>query len=89
MLSNPHLKDSLERVTNIIRIARSSLASSTEVQNMAAETSVDQEILRFIDLCVRVTGRGYDGDEPPDDATDAAFNQIIDSCKPLLSLFFH
>jgi len=43
-------------------IARNLLATTKKAQNLAAEKGFDQQILKLIDVCVRVTARGFDGE---------------------------
>ena len=76
------MKD-LERLNDILLVARNILASTQRVQTLAGESLFDQQVLRLIDLCVRVTARGYDGDAGS--RTEVQWGDVIGSCKePLL-----
>ena len=72
------MKD-LERLNDLLTIARNMLATTTKAQNLAAEAGFDQQILKFIDLCVRVTARGYDGDVGG--RTETQWATVVGSCK--------
>ena len=72
------MKD-LERLNDILLIARNVLATIQKVQNLAGESLVDQQVLKFIDLCVRVTARGYDGETGT--RTEVQWGDIMASCE--------
>ena len=55
------IKD-IERLNDLCTIGRNLLATTKKAQNLAAETGFDQQILKLIDVCVRVTSRGFDGE---------------------------
>ena len=79
----------LERLNDLLTIARNMLATTTKAQNLAAEAGFDQLILKFIDLCVRVTARGYDGDAGG--RTETQWATVVGSCKSAFlerTLFF-
>ena len=57
----PLVKD-IERLNDLCTIARNLLATTRKAQNLAAEKAFDQQILKLIDVCVRVTARGFDGE---------------------------
>ncbi|KAL8829612.1 MAG: hypothetical protein Q9191_001918 [Dirinaria sp. TL-2023a] len=57
------LKD-LERLNDLLLIARNVLSFSEAVQNLCGEKGFDQHAMALIDLCVRVTARQYEGEEP-------------------------
>jgi len=52
----------LERLNDIVLLARDCIATVQRAQNLAGEKLVDQQILRLIELAVRVTAQGYDGE---------------------------
>ena len=52
----------IERLNDLCTIARNLLATTKKAQNLAAEKGFDQQILKLIDVCVRVTARGFDGE---------------------------
>ena len=52
----------IERLNDLCTIARNLLATTKKAQNLAAEKAFDQQILKLIDVCVRVTARGFDGE---------------------------
>jgi len=64
------IKD-IERLNDLCTIARNLLATTRRAQNLAAEKSFDQAILRLIDVCVRVTARGFDGETTTHTSTTA------------------
>ena len=72
------MKD-LERLNDILLIARNVLATTQKVQNLAGESLLDQQVLKLIDLCVRVTARGYDGDAGS--RAELHWGNVIGSCK--------
>jgi palmitoyltransferase len=55
------IKD-VERLNDLCTIARNLLATTKRAQNLAAEWGFDQCVLRLIDVCVRVSSRGFDGE---------------------------
>ena len=55
------MKD-IERLNDLCTIARNLLATTKKAQNLAAEKGFDQQILKLIDVCVKVTSRGFDGE---------------------------
>jgi palmitoyltransferase len=55
------IKD-IERLNDLCTIARNLLATTKRAQNLAAESGFDQCVLRLIDVCVRVSSRGFDGE---------------------------
>lgn len=72
------MKD-LDRLNDLLTITKSMLATLNIAQNKAAEAKCDQQVLRYIDLCVRVTSRCYDGDASP--RVEAQWTSIITACK--------
>ena len=76
------MKD-LERLNDILLIARNVLATTPKVQNLAGESLLDQQVLKLIDLCVRVTARGYDGDAGS--RAELLWGNVIGSCKSMSS----
>ena len=78
-LNHLTLMKDLERLTDLLTIARNMLATTLLAQNLAAEASFDQQVLRLIDICVRVTARGYDGEAGG--RAEAQCSNIIESCK--------
>ena len=72
------IKD-LERLNDILLIARNCLATTQRAQNLAGESSLDHQVLKLIDLSVRVTARGYDGDPPT--RAELPWHSVINACK--------
>ena len=72
------LKD-LERLNDILLIARNCVCTVTKAQNLAGESLLDQQIQKLIDICVRVTARGYDGDAGS--RTELQWGNVIGACK--------
>ena len=85
-LNHDTLMKDLERLNDILIIARNVLATTQKVQDLAGESQLDQQILKLIDLCVRVTARGYDGDSGS--RTELQWGNVITSCKLLCSASF-
>ena len=79
---NTLMKD-LERLNDLLMIARNMLATTTRAQNLAGDSQIDQQVLKLIDVCVRVTARGYDGDAGSRSETQWA--NVVGSCKSHLS----
>ena len=80
-LNHSTLTKDLERLNDLLLIARNILATTTQAQNLAAENKVDGQILKLVELCVRVTARGYDGDAGS--RTETQWANVIGSCKSL------
>lgn len=72
------LKD-LERLNQVVAIARNVLTHGEKAQNLAADRAFDKEIFALINVCVRVTARGYDGETgtPEEDK----WQGVINSCE--------
>ncbi|KAI9672971.1 MAG: copper transport protein [Caeruleum heppii] len=77
----PLLKE-IERVNDLCIVARNILATKSEAQDLAAETRFDQLILRLIDVCVRVTARGYEGETI--DRSEEKWQKVVTAYKKLL-----
>jgi len=43
-------------------MARNVLTCGERVQNLAAQVGFDREVCAMINLCIKITARGYDGD---------------------------
>ena len=78
-LNHNNLMKDLERLNDMLMIARNMLATTTKAQNLAGDSQIDQQVLKLIDVCVRVTARGYDGDAGSRSETQWA--NIVGSCK--------
>ena len=74
------MKD-LERLNDILLIARNCLATTQRAQNLAGESLLDQQVLKLIDLCVRVTARGFDGETQT--RTEQPWANVIGACELL------
>lgn len=77
------LTKDLERLNDILLIARNCLATTQRAQNLAGESLLDQQVLKLIDLCVRVTARGFDGESGS--KIEQQWANVIGLCKWLLS----
>ena len=75
------LKD-LERLNDLLLIARNALSFSEAVQNLCGEKGFDQHVMTLIDLCVRVTARQYEGEEPGN-RTESQLALLNASCESL------
>lgn len=86
-LNHDTLMKDLERLNDILLVARNCLATATKAQNAAGECLVDQQVLKLIDLCIRVTARGYDGDAGS--RTELQWGSVIGFCKSNLWWILH
>ncbi|MCJ1416541.1 copper transport protein [Xylographa parallela] len=83
MLANQvNLTKDLERLNDLLMIARNMLATTNKAQNLAATSAFDKQVIKYIDLCVRVTARGYDGDN--NQRAEAVWTSIIGFYKKVL-----
>ncbi|KAI4238782.1 MAG: hypothetical protein L6R40_005637 [Gallowayella cf. fulva] len=76
------MKD-LERINDLLLIARNLLATTPLAQNLAGDSGVVQQVIKLTEICVRVTARGYDG-EAGARINEAQWRNIIDAHKKLL-----
>ena len=67
----------LDRMNDLLTIARNLLATTAKAQNLAAEESFDRQVLNYVHMCVRVNARGYDGDN----RVEAQWANIVNGCK--------
>ena len=73
------LTKDLERLNDLMMVARNIIATTIKAQNLAASSNFDKQVIKYIDLCVRVTARGYDGDSNP--RAEAQWTTVIGFCK--------
>ena len=71
----------LDRLNDILMVARNCLATVQRAQNHAATSELDEQVQKLIDLCVRVTARGYDGDAGS--RTEIQWGNVIGACKSI------
>ncbi|KAL9610396.1 MAG: hypothetical protein Q9167_004906 [Letrouitia subvulpina] len=76
------MKD-LERLDDLLLIGRNILASTSLAQGLAGDSGTGRLVLKLIDVCVRVTTRGYDG-EAGARITEAQWTNISAAYKKLL-----
>jgi palmitoyltransferase len=72
------LKD-LERLNQIVAIARNVLTHGEKAQNLAAGRLFDKDVFALINVSVRVTARGYDGEAGTKDEDN--WQNVINACK--------
>lgn len=72
------LKD-LQRLESILAMARNVLTAGHKVQNMAAQMGFDREVCAMINLCIKITARGYDGDGTP--LEEDKWQGVINGCE--------
>lgn len=72
----------IERLNDLCTIARNLLATTKKAQNLASEKGFDQQILKLIDVCVRVTARGFDGESNP--RNEERWQKVVNLYKRLL-----
>ncbi|KAI9794616.1 MAG: copper transport protein [Peltula sp. TS41687] len=77
----PLLKD-VERINDLSTIARNLLATKQEAQDLSAEAKFDQNVLKLIDVCVRVAARGFDGEG--NTRTEEKWQRLVNAYKKLL-----
>lgn len=76
------LAKDIERLNDLCTIARNLLATTKRAQNLAADKSFDQQILKLIHVCVRVTARGFDGET--NSTNEGRWNKVVHLYKRLL-----
>jgi palmitoyltransferase len=79
---SPSLLRDLERLNQLVCIARNVLVHGERVQNLSAERLFDKDIFALINVCVRVTARGYDGEAGTQD--EDKWQGVINAYKKLL-----
>ncbi|EXJ93168.1 hypothetical protein A1O3_01725 [Capronia epimyces CBS 606.96] len=72
----------IERLNDLCTIARNLLATTKKAQNLAAQKGFDQQVLKLIDVCVRVTARGFDGEANP--RNEEKWQKVVHLYKRLL-----
>lgn len=73
------LQEDLTLLNNLLVIARNMLAIKEVAQDICAAVQLHHQITKLIELCVRVTSKGYDG-ENVDNITRGKVNDIIELC---------
>ncbi|KAI9759268.1 MAG: copper transport protein [Chaenotheca gracillima] len=86
------LQKDIERVNDLCMIARNLLVTKSTAQDMAATARFHEEILKLIDLCVRVTAKGYDGEggvrlEEKWQRIATGFKRLLITCLQFLNNF--
>ncbi|KAF2713730.1 hypothetical protein K504DRAFT_371208 [Pleomassaria siparia CBS 279.74] len=79
---SPNLLKDLERLNQLVSIARNVLIYGVKTQNLSAERMFDKDIFMLINVCVRVTARGYDGEAGTQD--EDKWQSVINAYKKLL-----
>lgn len=74
------LQEELTLLNNLLVIARNMLAIKEIAQDICAAVQLDKQIIKLIELCVRVTSKGYDG-ENLESVTRGKVNDVIELCK--------
>jgi palmitoyltransferase len=69
----------LERLNQLVAIARNVLTYGEKAQNLAADRLFDKDIFTLINVCVRVTASGYDGEAGTQD--EDKWQTVINACK--------
>lgn len=72
----------LERLNDLVSIARNVLTTGEVAQDLAAKAQFDQEIFKLISVCVKVTARGFDGDAGTTD--EHKWQEVVNMYKKLL-----
>ncbi|KAL9055817.1 MAG: hypothetical protein Q9162_003351 [Coniocarpon cinnabarinum] len=72
----------LQRLDNLLAVARNLLTAGERVQNLAAQIGFDREVCAVINLCIKITARGYDGDGTTVD--EDKWQGVINGFKRLL-----
>ena len=73
----------IERLNDLCTIARNLQATTKKTQNLAAEKGFDQQILKLIDICVRVTAGGFD-DRDSSERNQERWQKVANLFKRLL-----
>ena len=73
------LLQDLQRLDNMLSIARNVLTAGEHVQNLAAQVGFDREVCQLINLCIKITARGYDGDGT--NADEDKWQLVINGCE--------
>lgn len=79
---SPSLLRDLERLNQLVCIARNVQVHGEKVQNLSAERLFDKDIFALVNVCVRVTARGYDGEAGTQD--EDKWQGVINAYKKLL-----
>ncbi|KAF2634002.1 hypothetical protein BU25DRAFT_356926 [Macroventuria anomochaeta] len=79
---SPSLLRDLERLNQLVCIARNVLVHGERVQNLSAERLFDKDVFNLVNVCVRVTARGYDGEAGTQD--EDKWQSVINAYKKLL-----
>ena len=79
---SPSLLRDLERLNQLVCIARNVLVHGERVQNLSAERLFDKDVFNLVNVCVRVTARGYDGEAGTQD--EDKWQGVINAYKKLL-----
>ncbi|KAH7397297.1 hypothetical protein BKA66DRAFT_437868 [Pyrenochaeta sp. MPI-SDFR-AT-0127] len=79
---SPTLLRDLERLNQLVCIARNVQVCGDKVQNLSAERLFDKDIFALVNVCVRVTARGYDGEAGTQD--EDKWQGVINAYKKLL-----
>ena len=58
----PGLWRDIERLNDVVSISRNVLTVGETAQDLAAQHGTDIEVFRLVNVCVRVTARGFDGE---------------------------
>ncbi|KAK6441536.1 hypothetical protein LTR95_002236 [Oleoguttula sp. CCFEE 5521] len=84
----PGLWKDLERVNDLLSIARNVLTIGASAQDLATAHQVELEVFKLINCAVRVTARGYDGEAGAGVAGDMSeeekWQYIVNAYKKLL-----
>ena len=80
------IKD-IERLNDLCTIARNLLATTKRAQNLAAEWGFDQCVLRLIDVCVRVSSRGFDGEVESRDEKNGTVGRNEEKWQKVVNLY--
>lgn len=68
----------LQRLDSVLALARNVLTAGERCQNLAAQVGFDREVCAIVNLCVKVTARGFDGDGQTQD--EEKWNSVVNGC---------